>query len=145
MPPRSSPRSRPAPAVPTSECPSRTPARPPRPSTAGSFSALLPSSRTSRSTRRPSPCDDTPAALAAPPKASSSVSPRLDGPSSPPSSSSVSSRTLRPTLMPRASTPVPSLSSTSRSTRPPSSDEGHTVLTVVSTLTCPTPATSSSS
>jgi hypothetical protein len=66
--PRSSPPSRPAPAVPTSEFPSRTPERPLRPSTAGSCSELSSSSRTSRSTRRPSPCDDMPAALAAPPK-----------------------------------------------------------------------------
>lgn len=67
-PTRFSPRSRPAPAVPTSEFLSRTPARPPRPSTAGSCSELSSSSRTSRSTRRPSPCDDMPVALAALPK-----------------------------------------------------------------------------
>lgn len=65
-PPRKfNPPSRPAPAVPTSVFLSRTLARPPRPSTAGSSSAPLLSSRTSRSTRRPSPCAATPVVLAA--------------------------------------------------------------------------------
>lgn len=65
-PPRKfSPPSRPAPAVPTSVFLSRTLARPPRPSTAGSSSAPLLSSRMSRSTRRPSPCAATPVVLAA--------------------------------------------------------------------------------
>lgn len=64
LPPRSPPPSRPAPAVPTSEFPSRTPARPPRPSTAGSCSVLSLSLRTSRRRRRPSPCADTLALLA---------------------------------------------------------------------------------
>ncbi len=48
-------RSRLAPAGRTSVCHSRTPARPPRRSTAGSSSAPRPSSRTSSRRRRPSP------------------------------------------------------------------------------------------
>lgn len=55
LPPRSRPPSRPRPAVPTSEFLLRTPARPPRPSTAGSCSAPSSSSRTSRRRRRSSP------------------------------------------------------------------------------------------
>lgn len=55
LPPRSRPPSRPRPAVPTSVFLSRTPARPPRPSTAGSCSAPSSSLRTSRRRRRSSP------------------------------------------------------------------------------------------
>lgn len=55
LPPRSRPPSRPRPVVPTSVFLSRTPARPPRPSTAGSCSAPSSSLRTSRRRRRSSP------------------------------------------------------------------------------------------
>lgn len=54
-PPTSSRPSPPALAVPTSVFLSRTPARPPRPSTAGRSPALSSTSRTSRATPRPSP------------------------------------------------------------------------------------------
>lgn len=63
-PPTSSRPSPPALAVPTSVFLSRTPARPPRPSTAGRSPALSSTSRTSRATPRPSPCGDMPGALA---------------------------------------------------------------------------------
>lgn len=63
--PRSCPPSRPRPAVPTSGFPSRTPARPPRPSTAGSCSAPSSSLRTSRRRRRLLPCAATLAPSAA--------------------------------------------------------------------------------